>query len=202
VAAKEAYRRKFAGLFERALADDGFVRSGRTFVYADATGNQILIELQSGLNLGGDCVNFYINGAVLLGIKIETQRRHITNPAWQPTTGSGVWDSRLSPGGWDPSYVWKLCSLDDAVREAQRAGDSLRRELPRLKSLMDPEVMLATSKTERWPMRLVVEGYLLAAQGRVDDVEELLGTRGKDPSDLIQFEREILDAARMRAAYQ
>lgn len=92
-----------------------------------------------------------------------------------------------------------MCSLDDAEREARRAADSLSRQLKWLKSLMDPDVMLATAKAQRWQRSRVVDGYLLAAQGRVADVEDLLGTRGKAPSDLLEFERYILGVAREKA---
>jgi hypothetical protein len=198
VATREAYRRRFAGLLDRELSGDGFVRSGGVFVRSDTSGNAIVLDLQSTV-VPGDCAVFFINVGVLLGIEIEVQRRHISNLDWKPTTANGVWQDRLGPEGWDGAHVWRLCSPDDAEREARRASDSLRRQLGWLKSLMDPDVMLAAAKAQRWQRGRVVEGYLLAAQGRVADVEDLLGIAGKDPSELLEFQRYILEVARANA---
>lgn len=196
VATPEVYRRSFAGLLDRALTGEGFARSGRVFTRDDIGGNAIVVDLQTTV-VPGDCAAFFINVGVLLGIEVDLHRRRFAgNPAWRPTAADGVWQDRLGPDGWDGGHVWRLCSPDDAQREARRASDSVRRQLGWLTSLMDPEAMLAAAKERRWPRRRVVEGFLLAAQGRIADVEDLLGTAGKDASELLAWERYILEVAR------
>jgi hypothetical protein len=198
VSARESYRRKFLALFERLIAGDGFTRTGRFFTRSDPSRNQIIIDLQSTA-VPGDCATFYINVGILLGIEIDTERP-LRSPDWQPSSSSGVWRHRLAPDGWVGTHTWTICSVDEAAAQAQNAYASLCRELPRLLRLMDPDAMLAAAKQERWARSQVVEGYLLAEQGRREEVEALLRTHERDPDDLVHVERLILDLAHARSA--
>jgi hypothetical protein len=197
VSMRESYRRKFIVHLERDLAGEGFERSGRSFIRTDRSGNQIVIELHGAL-ISDECASLRIPVGVLLGIKSEAEQSFRSHVSSVPSVGSAVWRHALGPDGWNGTYAWNICSVDEAADVARRVYESLRRELPRLLRLMDPDEMLAAAKQERWAFGWVVEGFLLADQGRVDEVEALFGMPDRDESDLVRVERMILRLARAR----
>jgi hypothetical protein len=180
----------------------GFEGEGACFRLRAENGNGIGIEFQvttipaTAGNGDGPGRNFYINVGMVLSPHMEWLGDPWSANDWRPNIIDTVFLERLGPDGWDGMYIWRMSDAMDVEVQAAPIVAALQNQLPDLMRLLEPEAMVAASKSERWPRAGVVQGFVLADRGDVPGVRKHVKDGYREPT---LIEKGMIELARNRS---
>lgn len=193
------------------LAASGFERDGYVFRRYNAAGDAVVVDIQPHASYSG--TGFLLNLAFVLDPVWQWDRLHLGYPATKrPDTSHGSWYARvnrldyddwvrLAPPDQGDLELWVIADEEAIPAVVARVAARLRPRLRAVLPWLDRDhlrAVLATGGDELGYAAAAVRAWLLAEQGHVDELRELLFDGGSpddadaDPIDRAVYQRYAL----------
>ena len=179
---------RFAKDIAEQLAGYGFERDrgGRIFRRSSPHGDVLVVELQSSDHSTKQEKRFYINVALVLGPKWESDNRRRDVPGDRlPDSSHGSLLRRIRPIG-SGEDQWSITDERSCAEASEQARRSVDATMPDMLRLLDRDHLFAEApqifKARAWRVR----AWLLADRGPSEELDRLLEEEGarRDVADL------------------